>query len=64
LVEWAAASADRDLAWVARENLRTRRLARLDPVGRAVARAPLILSVRSDGRHELAQSRLSLNRQL
>ena len=29
-VSWAAASDDRDLAWVARENLRKRRLERLD----------------------------------
>jgi hypothetical protein len=31
LVERAAASDDRDLAWVARENLRKRRLERIDP---------------------------------
>jgi hypothetical protein len=31
LVSWAGASDDRDLAWVARENLRKRRLERLDP---------------------------------
>jgi hypothetical protein len=31
LVERAAASNDRDLAWVARENLRKRRLERIDP---------------------------------
>ena len=31
LVGRAAASDDRDLAWVARENLRKRRLQRLDP---------------------------------
>ena len=30
LVSWAVASDDRDLAWVARENLRKRRLQRLD----------------------------------
>jgi hypothetical protein len=30
-VSWARASNDRDLAWVARENLRKRRLERLDP---------------------------------
>jgi hypothetical protein len=31
LVEQVAVSGDRDLAWVARENLRKRRLQRLDP---------------------------------
>ena len=31
LVERAAASGDRDLRWIVRENLRKRRLMRLDP---------------------------------
>ena len=41
LVGRGAASGDRDLAWVARENLRKRRLQRLDPGWVALARAPL-----------------------
>ena len=39
LVERAAASGDRDLRWIARENLRKRRLERLDPDWVATLRA-------------------------
>jgi hypothetical protein len=41
LVERAAASADRDLLWIARENLRKRRLERVDPGWVAALRAQL-----------------------
>jgi hypothetical protein len=41
LVERAAVDGDRDLRWIARENLRKRRLARLDPDWVATLRAEL-----------------------
>ena len=41
LVEWAAASGDRDLLWIARENLRKKRLERVDQRWVAALRARL-----------------------